>query len=307
METTWDKLRAVLFALCVHAFALALLFIGLWWQPAPAAADAEGPMIEATLVSSPQQSAAIAKAIQKAAQQQDSTPPPQPKPAPKPEDAPQPPQVAPQAPLPKPDTVNQDEVRRAAELAAEQKQEQEERHKQAQIDLTNQLQQQQEEQNRQRLAQQQLADIRKQRADAERQVKLQEQKMKQLQDQAAQLAQNNAPPPVAPIGPAHPQAGNNGARQDANAKYMAAIKDALDHNWRRSGVPEGVHCHVVFSQERPTGEITNVQFANCQFDASARESVQELKGILLPYKGYERDFDPEVKIDMCYPQEACTQ
>jgi len=308
METTWDKLRAVVFALGLHVLVLALLFVGLLTQQLPAAADAEGKVVEATLVSSPQQSAAIAKAI-KAIEQKATpvaAPPPQPKPAPKPEDAPQPPQLAPQAPLPKPDVVNQDEVRRVADLAAEQqKQEQEERRKQAQVDLTNQLLQQQEEQNRQRLAQQQLAEIRKQRADAERQVKLQEQKMKQLQDQAARLAQNDAPPTIAPPGPVRPPSGNAGTRQDANARYLAAIKDALDHNWHRSGVPEGVHCKVVFSQERPTGEITDVHFVNCQFDAPARESVQELKGILLPYKGYESVFASQVNIDMCYPEEAC--
>ena len=93
METTWDKVRAILFAMGVHAFALALLFVGLFWQATPKAADAAGPMIEATLVSSPQQSAAIAKAIRAAerkAERQDNhdaTPPPQPKPSPQPQDA----------------------------------------------------------------------------------------------------------------------------------------------------------------------------------------------------------------------------
>ena len=308
METTRDKLRAVLFALGVHAFALALLFVGLWWQPAPAAVDAEGPMIEATLVSSPQQSASAAKAIKAALKQQDATPPPQPKPAPKPDDAPQPPQFAPQAPLPKPDTVNQDEVRRAAELAAEQqKQEQEERRKQAQVDLTNQLQQQQEAQNRQRLAQQQLADIRKQRADAERQVKLQEQKMKQLQDQAARLAQNNAPPTVAPPGPARPPSGNAGDKTGLLAKYKKAINETVQLNWHHDSdkVPERTHCIVQFKQ-LPGGEVFDVSFPDCPFDAAGRDSVEAaLKRTPLPYAGFESVFQPQGKIDMCYPEEAC--
>ena len=325
METSWDKLRAVVFALGVHAVALALMFVGLLWQPAPAAADAAGPMIEATLVSSPQQSAAIAKAIasaQKHTEQkvvpqaaQDSVPPPQPAPEPKPQDAPQPPQPAPQAPLPKPDTVNQDEVRRIADQAAQQQlQEQEERRKQAQVDLTNQQKQQQEAENRQRLAQQELdrqkllADIRKQRADAERLVKLEAQRLKQVQDQRIQLAQNDAPAaPTAPAAPPHPPAGNNGSKQDANAKYLKAINEALNNNWHRANAPENVHCRVIFRQVRPSGEVTDVQFGDCQFEAAARESIEALKGIRLPYVGYESVFAPEVNIDMCYPQEACTK
>ncbi len=306
METTWDKLRAVLFALGVHAFALALLFVGLWWQPVPAAAEAEGPMIEATLVSSPQQSAIAAKAIKTAVQ--DAKPPPQPAPSPKPEDAPQPPQPAPQAPLPKPDTVNQDEVRRAADLAAEQqKQEQEERRKQAQVDLTNQLQQQQQAQDRQRLAQQQLADIRKQRADAERQVKLEEQKMKQLQDAAARVAQNDAPPTIAPLGPVHPPAGSAGANTSLRARYLNAINKVVQQNWRHDSdkVPERTHCPVQFRQ-LPGGEVFQVDFGDCPFDADARASVEAaLKRTPLPYAGFESVFQSQGKIDMCYPEEAC--
>jgi len=308
METTWDKLRAVALALGLHALVIALLFVGLLVQPLPAAADAEGPIVEATLVSSPQQSAAIAKAIKAIERKtaQDATPPPQPKPAPKPEDAPQPPQLAPQALLPKPDVVNQDEVRRVAELAAQEKHEQEERRKQAQVDLTNQLLQQKEEQNRQRLAQQQLADIRKQRADAERQVKLQEQKMKQLQDQAARLAQNDAPPTVAPPGPVRPPSGNAGDKSGLLAKYKKAINETVQLNWHHGDkVPERTHCIVQFKQ-LPGGEVFEVSFLDCPFDAAGRDSVEAaLKRTPLPFAGFETVFQPQGKIDMCYPEEAC--
>ncbi len=320
METTWDKLRAILYALSVHGCALLLMFVGLHCQQLPVPSDAEGPIIEATLMSSPQQSASAAKAIKaaerKAAQPAATPPPLQPKPEPVPQDAAQPPQPAPQARLPKPDTVDQEEVRRDADLAAQQKQlqEQEARRKQAQVDLTNQLQQQLEAQNRQRLAQQelerqkQLEDIRKQRADAERKVMLAEQRLKQLRDQRANLPNADAAvSSPAPAAAAHPPSGNNGAKQDPNGKYLQAIKDALDHNWRRTGVPEGVHCHVKFTQDRPFAIIKDVVFGDCQFDAAARETVEELKGIHLPYSGFEGDFKPEVNIDMCYPQEACTK
>ena len=96
METTWDKLRAVVFAVGLHVLVVGLLFIGLA-RPVTASADAAGPIIQATLVSSPQQSAAIAKAI-KALDQKTApdTAPPLPKPEPKQQDVPQQ-QLAPQA------------------------------------------------------------------------------------------------------------------------------------------------------------------------------------------------------------------
>ncbi len=318
METTWDKLRAVLLALGVHAFALALLFAGLFWQPAPAAADAAGPPIEATLMSSSQQSTAIAKEI-KAAERtavkqddHDATPPPQPKPEPQPQTAPTPPQVAPQAPLPKPDTVDQDEVRKLADQAAAQKlQEQEERHKQAQIDLTKQQQQQQDAENRQRLAQQELErqklieDVTKQHAAAARQLKLEEQKYKQIQDHGAQLAQNNVPTPSAAPA-AQPPSGNNGAAVGLKLRYLQAIRSVVQQNWHPVNVLQRVHCRVSFKQ-LPGGEVFgDPTFSDCPYDALGRASVVDaLKRTPLPYAGFEPVFDREGTIDMCYPEEAC--
>lgn len=321
METTGDKLRAVAFALGVHAFALALLFVGLWWQQPIPATDAQGPMVEATLVSSPQQSAAIAKAIASAEKQaahrddHDAIPPPQPKPEPMPQDAPQPQQIAPQAPLPKPDTVDQDEVRRLADEAAAQKlQEQEERRKQAQVDLTNQQKQQQEAENRQRLAQQELdrqkllENIRKQRADAERQVKLEAQKYKQLQDRATQLAQNNAPTATtAPASPPHPPAGNNAKSAALSAAYLKAIRDVVVMNWHTANVPKNVYCKVQFTQ-LPGGEVLDVNFVDCPLDPASRETVLDaLKRTPLPYAGFESVFQRQGTIKLCYPDEACAK
>jgi colicin import membrane protein len=319
METTWDKLRAVLFALGVHAFAIGLLFSGLHCQRAPAMADAEGPVIEAMLVSSTQESAAAAKEIKAAERklaqqsQQDATPPPQPMPEPKPMDAPKPQQLAPQAQLPKPDTVDQQEVRRLAEQVAEQKklQEQDERRKQEQVDLTNKQQQQQEAENRQRLAQQelerqkQLADIRKLRADAKRKVKLEEQRLKQVQDQRAQLAQNVAPTPTsAPL--AQPPSGNGGVNIGLKARYVLAIRSVVQQNWHTVNVPERVHCRVHFKQ-LPGGDVFgDPTFSDCPYDALARASVVDaLKRTPLPYAGFEPVFDREGTIDMCYPDEEC--
>jgi colicin import membrane protein len=323
METTWDKLRAVLFALGVHAFAIGLLFTGLHCQRAPAMADAEGPVIEAMLVSTPQESVVAAKEIKAAERklaqqsQQDATPPPQPKPEPKPIDAPKPQQLAPQVQLPKPDTVDQQEVRRLAEQVAEQKklQEQDERRKQEQVDLTNKQQQQQEAENRQRLAQQELEHqqqvqvIRKQLADAKRNTLLQEQKLKQIEDQRTRLAQNAAPvAATAPIAAVHPPAGNNGAVVGLKEKYLEAIRSVVRQNWHPVSVPERVHCHVTFKQ-LPGGEVFgDVTFGDCPFDATARASVEDaLKRTPLPYAGFEPVFQREGTIDMCNPDEACTK
>jgi colicin import membrane protein len=312
METSWDKLRAVAFALGLHALVIALLFVGLLTQPVPASTDAEGPIVEATLVSSPQQSAAIAKAIKAIEQktQQDTTPPsPQPIPEPKPPETPPPQQLAPQAPLPKPDTVDQEEVRRIAEQATAQKklQEQEERRKQAQIDLTNKEQQQLAQQELER--QKQLADIRKQRADAERQVKLDAQRLKQLQDQRAQLALNNTPPAAASSPLQRPPAGNNGKEAGLLAKYKQAIVDVTNSNWIHTDVPEQVHCKIRFTQI-PGGDVIDVKFLDCPFDAAGRESVDRaMRKTPLPYAGFEPVF-PQLRqweLDFCYPTEACTR
>ncbi len=318
METSWDKLRAVLFALGIHAFAAAVLFAYLLWPHDPALADAEGPMIQATLVNSPQQAASVARAIQsaqqksarKTVQQEDTTPPPQPKPEPKPQDAPQPAQPVPQAVIPKPDKVDQEEVRRVAELAAEQKlQEQEARHKQAQIDLSRQHEQQDAE-NRQRLAQQQLeqqqklAETRKQLAAAAREVKLKEQGMKQLQDQAARLAQNTPSATSVPV-PAHPPSGNAGRGKDLQADYLKAIKETVHQNWQTGNAPPHVICKAHVKQI-PGGQVLDVTFPDCPFDAAGRQSVQDaFERTPLPYAGYDSVFLREFTIDLCYPEDPC--
>jgi len=317
METTQDKVLAVVFALVLHAGVIGMLFVTLLWPQPPPVPDDEGPAIEATLVSAPQQSTAAAKAIQaaeqKVVQPPVSVPPPQPTPEPKPQDAPQPQQLAPQVQLPKPDTVNQDEVRREADLAAMQKarQEQEERRKQEQVDLTKQLQQQQDAENRQRLAQQQLEQqqkIAKELAAAARDVKLKEEAMKQLQDQAARVAQNGAQP-VAAARPVPPQVSPGvttwSTKQKLAVGYMQAIREVANANWHHDNVPEKVHCHVELKQ-LVGGEVVNVKFVDCPLDATGQASVEAaLERTPLPYAGFESVFQPVVNIDMCYPEEAC--
>ncbi len=302
METTGDKWRAIAFSLALHVAVGVALFVRLLAPPA-AAQDAAGSAIEASLVNSPQQAASLAKEIRALERKdaQDETPAPR---QPRPQDSPRPQQMIPQAQLPKPDTVDQDEVRKLAEQQALEKRqhEQEERRKQAQIDLDRKQEQQQEE-----IRQRQIAMIEKQRADAQRQMKLHEQALRQLHDQQTQLALNNAPPVVAPAVPPRARAGNNGKQQDATAAYIQAIKDTVEQYWRPDRVPELVHCQVTFIQERPTGEIKDVIFGDCPYDADARATIEALKGTLLPYEPYKNLFQREVRIDMCYPTEKCTR
>ena len=306
METAWDKLRAVLFALLLHGLLVFLLFFGLLWQPLPRAEAASGPPIQATLVSAPQQAAEIAKEI-RALERRTAQEPTPPKPEPKPQDAPQPQQPVPQTRLPQPDTVDQDAVRKLAEQRDEQKrlQEQEERRKQAQIDLDRKQEQQQAE-----IRQRQLAAIQKQREDAERQIRLHEQALRQLRDQQTQLALNNTPRRVAPTAPPHPPAGNNGRQQDLLAKYKQAIIDTTNNNWIHADeVPQQVHCRIRFTQI-PGGEVIDVKFLDCPFDAASRDSVDRaMHKTPLPYAGFESEF-PKLRqweLDFCYPTEACTR
>jgi colicin import membrane protein len=312
METNSDRALAVAGSLVVHGLVIAVLYLGLLREPELQSAEADGPAIEATLVSAPRETAAAIKRIQTAQPaERDTAPAPQPLPEPKPQDAPKPPQLAPQAQLPKPDTVDQDEVRRAAELAAKQKldKEQEERHKQDQIDLSR-KQEQLEAENRQRQAQQQLekdkelADIRKKKADADRQVKILEEKSKQLADQKAQ----NNPAPVAPPQPA---AAGPAVGTDTLTRYKNAIKRVVIENWQTAKAPggEGVHCKVTYTQS-PGGVVFKVQFGDCPFDAAGRQSVEEaLERSPLPYTGFESVFSREGTMDLCYPPEekACAQ
>ena len=302
MESDWDKTRAVLFSLLLHGLVVGLLFAGLLWQPLPRAEAAAGPPIQASLVSSPQQSANLAKEIR--ALERETTPDQAPpKTEPKPQDAPQPQQMVPQAQLPKPDTVNQEEVRRDADLEALRKAraEQEERHRQAQVDLSRKQEQEQEE-----IRQRQLAALEKERSDNARKMLLAEQRMKQDQNLRAQLSLNNAPAVVAPNAPAHPPAGNNGNKKNLVDDYRNAIKAVVHQNWHPQNVSPGVHCIVHFKQI-PGGEVIgDLAYGDCPFDATARASVEDaLKRTPLPYAGYESVFQREGTIDMCAPEDAC--
>lgn len=307
MPTQATKLRAVAGSLAIHLLIGFVLYWGLLMQPEVRNAAGQGLAIEATLITAPR-SGPVAHARQHAPVLP-APPKPQP-PAPAvaaPQPQPNPLQMKSQTQLPKPDTVNQDEIRRDAQLAAERAQkEQEERRRQAQIDLDRKQQQMEaESRQRQQLADEkakQLAKIRAARAEAERQVKLAAEKLKQDQDMRKMLAQNTAPA-VAPVQRAAGRGSDDGGLL---GKYLQAIRDTINQNWKRGNAPAGTHCTVHFKQMYGGDVIGNATFDNCPFDAAARASVEDaLKKTPMPYAGFEKVFQREVTIDLCFPEEAC--
>ena len=309
-ETGTDKWRALAFALLLHVLVVAALFFGLLWQREQLPVSAAAGEIEATLITSPRAAAAASKAVQAAEHaQQDSRPPPQPLPERAPQTAHIAPQLKPQQAQDQPDTVDQQRVSALALQAAEQqKQAQEEKHRQEQILLQQQAHD--EAENKQRLVAQQLQDrlaaIRVERAKAEHQTKLIVEKIKQLHDQRTHPTDAAAP---APPGPVRAPAGNKGDDlASLRARYIAAMNRTANASWDPVGVPPGVRCNVSFRQ-LPGGEVFGEPlYLNCAFDAVARESVERaLHKQPMPYTEFQKVFDPNPSITFCNPPEACAK
>lgn len=295
-ETRADTAQALFFALALHAALFALVLFGMWWTRMHPPVSAAGSPVEADVVAVN----TLSKPLQRALRERptapvEATPPLQPIPEPRPEDAPVPQQPKAQERVPVPDTVDQERVDRDALSAQTRAREQEEKHRQEQIDLTEQQRQEEAEQAR-RLAQlqqqriQQLTDIRKQRAQAAKEADLAEQKLKQIADAQARNAAQAATQADATASQAP---GNNGVDTDLLARYQAALQEAILRNWvRPDSVPLGQRCKLVIRQ-LPGGEVMDVQVsATCPYDELGRRSVEAavLKAQPLPYAGFETVF-----------------
>lgn len=299
-----DLLMPVLMALALHAGLVALLILAGWWQPLPKTVSVAGPVVEAALVISDADVAQALEAAETAPPPEpvEMAPAPQPVPEPIPQDAPEELQPTPQEMIPEPDTVDQEAVARLAELASEEREReiQEERRIQDQIDLTEERERQAEAERRQR-RREQLDEIRREREDAERRTRLEEQRLEQLAE--AQSARRQ-PEPSPDDRPAI-QSGNNGTDTDLLARYALAMHQTADASWNRSLAPEGTPCKVRFTQ-LPGGEVIDVQFLACPFSGTARESVERaLRRGHMPYEGFESVFERTVDLTFCYPEEAC--
>jgi len=223
------------------------------------------------------------------------------RPEPRPQDSPVPPQPKPQEQLDRPDTVDQQAISRTAVEPPKEPapKEQEQRQKQEQAELTEDIAKQQEAERKQRLLAYQ--EVRKLREAAERRTKLEEQRLQQLADQ-----QEEEPAPrAAPARPSPAPPGNRGRDEGLLAKYKAAMLLTADQNWNHLGAPELTSCKVRFTQ-LPGGDVNNVEFIQCPYDAEGREFVERaLMKSPMPYAGFETVFMRQVELTFCYPREDC--
>lgn len=301
-ETRADNAQGWTFALLLHGFLFALMFIGLWWTRTPPQINAAGSPVSAELTDYSDLSAATRRALARRPEPikeappppvpESATPPPQPTPEPLPQDSPVPPQQQAQERVPEPSPIEQEKVSRDAIAAEAREREQEEKRRQEQIDLTE-RKRQEEAEKKQRLAEQQKAEelkkIQAERARAQREIDLAQQKLKQIADaRAAQAAaQQGGPPPP----------GNQGTDM---AGYVAAVQNAITSQWvRPDSVPLGQKC-VIHITQLPGGDVMSAKVdPSCPYDEAGRRSVEAavLKAQPLPYKGFEREFQRRLDLN----------
>src|SRR3546814_6939505 len=114
-----------------------------------------------------------------------------------------------------------------------------------------------------------LKKIQAERAKAEREAKLAEQKLKQIADlkarQASEDAAASAPPPP----------GNEGVDTGLQARYAAAIQEAVLRNWTRpENVPLGQRCRIYITQLPGGGLMSAKVDPSCPYDETGRRSVE---------------------------------
>lgn len=302
METRADQTRALLLTVLLHAVGIALVWLSSSWFWSSRADAAAGEPITASLEISAADLRRAERAIADAtkAAREDRSAEPQPKPSPAPQDSDTPLQPKPQAPQDQPDTVDQQAIDRLAALKAEQQQrEQEARTRQEQVDLTEDIERQQEVERRQRLREQ-LEAIRREREKAAQTTRMEEQRLRQLADREAASTPSPSPrtPPAA-------QAGNRGQDEGLLARYKAALNSAARASWNTSLAPERLRCKVSFTQI-VGGEVIDVDFLECPYDAQGRDSVERaLRKNPMPYAGFESVFMRKVELILCYPEESC--
>ena len=299
MESGSD-LRAFLLSLGVHVALVLLLWLGFVLRLPVNDEPAAGEPVQATLQLSKADQQRVEKLLAQARKDEPPAPapkPPQPIPEKNPQDSETPLQEKPQAPVDLPDPQDQEKVVAVADLAAERKREQEEKRRQEQVELTEDLVRQEQAERRQRLRAQQ-AEIQRQLEAARKQRLLEEQRLQQLADLRA------APKP-APVRAPEAPVGERGEDDSLRAKYRALMLQTAEQNWNHIGAPELTRCKVRFAQI-PGGMITKVEFIDCPYDEQGREFVDRaLRKDPMPYQGFENVFMPRVELTFCYPKEDC--
>ena len=314
-ESRSDNVVSIGLALLVHILLFGLIFLGALWSASSRPESAMGSPVSADIIDPNALSAADRRAL---ASRPDPVPDPdpeptpepvpdpvpeplpepveepaaaapQPLPEPRPEDAVEPRQPQLQEVVPQPDTVSQAAVRRDALAAEQREKEQEEKRRQAQIELAEQQKQQEAEEKR-RLARQELEKLRAEREKAQRDAQQAEQRLKQIAERNTQQASEQR----AAASAASPPPGRPDGDSGLAAKYAAAIQEAVRRNWRRpDNIPLGQVCRMYITQ-LPGGEVMSVEFdASCPYDAQGRRSVEAAVRAAepLPYAGFESVFN----------------
>jgi colicin import membrane protein len=293
-ESFADKARAVLYALLLHGLLVGMIALGLLWTTATRTVVMPGPVIEASLVGP--------TSAPKPASRKSGSQPARPKPTPPPpkaeEPKPKPDTVAPPEP-PKQDPIEQQRVAALAEQKADEaKKLQEEKRRREQILL------EQEKQEAER--QKQLDEVRKQLAEAAKRKNLEKERLKQLQDKrlADQLdAEKQRQNDLVEQESKQAQTGAGGQDNDLTARYAAAIQAAVTQNWNRpESIPAGLRCTLLIVQI-PGGDVISANVTSpCNADAAARMSIEQavLRAAPLPYRGYEKVFSREIRLNFKY-------
>jgi colicin import membrane protein len=313
-ETRADTAQALFLALALHALLFLLLIAGLWWNRSNPQVAAMGSPISAELVDAEALSPAMQRTLSDRPEpaeplpapvpepvEEEAAPPPQPMPVPVPEDAPNPPQPQAQDFIPEPEDVNQQAVTDLpTPTPAEERELQEAKRRQDQIDLTE-IKRQEEAERQRKLAQEQqerekkLAEIRKQREAAAREARLAEERLKQIADARASTASESAS-----ASDTSPPAGQGGDDSDLRARYAAALQQAVRSKWvRPETVPLGARCTLVIRQ-LPGGDVMSAEVSSpCAYDEQGKRSIEAavLKAQPLPYAGFEQVFSRTITLN----------
>ncbi len=290
-QTRADTWTAVAQALGLHVLLFVLMFAGLRWSQHNVAEAAQGDPIEADLVAVSDLSASMQRALQRTPKAQPAPPPTEktePLPEPVPDAVPPPPQSkALPPPVPDPAPVEQEKVQRDApspEVAKVPREQEQKRRQpdQAELDAKKQAEQEREKQR-------QLAEIRRLREQAARERSMAEQRAQQLAD-ARNPGTSAAPPPP----------GNRGTDPSLQAKYAAALQQAILRQWiRPETVALGQKCRISIRQLQG-GEVVDVSVSSsCPYDAAGRQSVERAiyKASPLPYAGFETVFNRNLDLN----------
>ncbi|MFC3813604.1 cell envelope integrity protein TolA [Lysobacter sp. GCM10012299] len=303
-ESRADTARAIWQAVGLHALLFALMFVGLLWTRSTAPVSAAGSPVTAELIDADALSPAMQRTLLKRPkpvelpkpEPEEAAPLPQPLPEPRPEDSVATPQPQPQDFIPVPDNENQEAVvDQPTPIAAEEDKVQEAKRKQDQVDLTEQKRQEQVEKQR-RLAEQQdqereqkLAEIRRKRVAAAREADLAEQRLRQIAD----VRSRPSPAESAGASDASPPPGNAGTDTGLQARYAAALQEAILSKWTRpETVPVGSRCTLLIRQ-LPGGQVMSAEVSEpCAYDEQGRRSIEAAvrKAQPLPYAGFEKVF-----------------